>query len=262
MIALFQISSILQPTPLFSILADNSEIVPKSLLKEILSLKKRLRKTLLMNVEDLEAIFENMLPKVWELRVKAFQVISKFDILLEASTKAEADFASIPQKKPELTATVQKLDYGFQLMTEFLKAVLQSPEHAELVFEKLGDKATQIPSFDQICNEMEAAGDKEMQQALKQFLHGSTMMELLILAVDLAAEEDLPLEFNMYHELEYQSAVAVKSYAKFLGVEETKLPWYKSPTGDFQKMLIGGPVLAASDFQFVHERSAHLNSWR
>jgi hypothetical protein len=87
-------------------------------------------------------------------------------------------------------------------------------------------------------------------------------IELLVFAVDIITEEQLPLESGMYYELAYQSAVAVKTYAGFFEITENELPWYSPAENKFQQLLLEGPVLHGDDLQYLYEKREHLNLWR
>ena len=108
---------------------------------------------------------------------------------------------------------------------------------------------------------MKETGDEEAETMLR-FLHGSLLMEPLLLAVDIVADEQLSLDFAMCHEMKYLSALAVEEYAGVIGLDYTKMPWYKPPQTDLQRLLLEGPTLNEADIQYIHEKRSHLNAWR
>ncbi|MEQ1746515.1 MAG: hypothetical protein ABMA02_13880 [Saprospiraceae bacterium] len=74
---------------------------------------------------------------------------------------------------------------------------------------------------------------------------------MILFAIDLAADEQLPLDAGIYYELDYQSAVAVKAYAAALGLDKSQLPWYTYPNNSLEKFLLEGPVVSEVDIEHV-----------
>jgi hypothetical protein len=95
-----------------------------------------------------------------------------------------------------------------------------------------------------------------------ELIQTSLMMELLLLAVDIAATKKLQLTPGICYELDYQSAVTVKAYAVALGLTEEQMPWYQSPENDLERLLLSGPVLEEPEIEYILEKRRHLGEWK
>jgi hypothetical protein len=219
-------------------------------------LKENLRQILLGDYEHLEAALESLLPEVWQLRIKAMPIFAQID-LTDAIKKVEVEFASIPTRMPLLAAAAENLSFGVHLMGKFLKDMLsQNPNLIEDLQQQLSESAA--PSFSEITLQL-TQGEHPI---IANFIHGSVMMEVLLFAIDLADDEQLPLEYGICYELGYQSAVAVEEYGLAIGLTAEKMPWYSPPQNDLQWLLLEGPVLSEPDIQYITEKRKHLNSWK
>lgn len=243
------------PPSWLTLIGTDQVQAPASLMSEVGELSLELEHALQGNYEDLEAVLEGLLPKVWDLRIKALPILAQLDFS-EAMKMAESDFSLIPKKNPSLGPVVEKLVFGFQLMKEFVENLLaQKPKFTkELSKQALGENP---PSFSEMMEQLAVGGFVEAN-----FIHGSLMIDLLLFAVDLSVEKELPLDPSICYELDYQSAVAVKEYASAFGIDKTKVPWYTPPKNNLGKLLAEGPVVSEEDLQYVYEKRAHFNTWK
>lgn len=243
------------PLSWLTILGTHQVQAPTSLLSEVEKLSIQLEQSLQGNYEDLEAALEGMLPKVWDLRIKALPLLAKLD-LTDAIKKVEVDFLLIPKNYPSLAGAAEKLGFGLQLMRKFIENwVAKKPKFTqELSKQLVGENP---PSFPEIMEHLAVGGFAEAN-----LVHGSVMIDLLLFAVDLSAEKQLPLDPSICYELDYQSAVAVKEYASAFGLDRTKVPWYNPPQNNMENLLADGPVVSEQDLQYVLEKRAHFNTWK
>jgi hypothetical protein len=237
-----------------------SELVeaPEGLEKDIQQLRQNMRQVLLGKYEDLEAALEDLLSTVWTLRVQALPFLAQHD-LTEAMKQVELEFVLIPQRFPALASATQKLLFGIQLMTDFVEKLIDvNPDFAKNLPQAISME--QVPSWEEIKKQI----TKQDYQGKTPYtlLRGSLLMELLLFAIDMAADEQLPLEESICYELDYQSAVAVKAYAAAFGIDKTRLPWNAFPKNEMNRLLLEGPVVSEADLEYIHEKRAHLNSWK
>jgi len=246
---------------LLQTLDEEGKQVPASLLRQVEFLKTQLRKSLQEDHSTLEKKLENLFPQAWKLRMQALPLLLDAD-LPEITKKIEDKMALLSQQYPKLSATIGHLTLGIGLMGRFVKHLLDQNPH--FIKDASANLATDIPAptFQDIMASVEKSEASEAK-SFELLLHGSLMMEMLLLAIDLAAEEQLSIEDAMYHELKYQSAVATEDYAfGAFGVDHTSMPWYKPPQNALQHLLIEGPTLSETDLQYTNEKRMHLNSWK
>jgi hypothetical protein len=244
------------PPSWLAVLGEGEITMPEWITEELTMLKMKLRQVLSQDYEYLELALESLLPKVWELRMRVLPILNQLD-LTEALKKVEAEFALIPQRMPSVAAAAEKLNYGLHLMDKWVKTLMSQNTNL------LQDLQQQLPdaspsSFEELIAQL-AHGEN---QTIQKLLHGSLMMELLLFTIDLAADEQIPLDFGVCYELGYQSAVAVEEYASALGHTAEQMPWYSPPQNDLQRLLLEGPVLSEPDIQYITEKRKHLNSWK
>ncbi len=211
------------PPSWLTLIGTDQVQAPALLMSEVGELSLELEQALQGNYEDLEAVLEGLLPKVWDLRIKTLPILAQLD-LSEAMQMVESDFSLIPKKNPSLGPVVEKLVFGFQLMKEFVENLLAlKPKFTkELSKRVLGENP---PSFSEMMEQLAVGG-----WVGENFFHGSLMIDLLLFAVDLSVEKKLPLDPGICYELEYQSAVAVKEYASALGYRKpNRCPGTKAP---------------------------------
>jgi hypothetical protein len=246
---------------LLQTLDEEGKQVPKSLLRQVELLKKKLRKYLQEDHSSLEKKLEQLFPGLWQLRMQALPILLDLD-LSEITKKIEDNMALLSQQHPELRAIIEPLTLGVGIMGRFAKQI--ADQNPEFLFNGSASLATNIatPTFQDVMASLENL-DASEANSFFLLLHGSLMLELLLLAIDLAATEQLPMEDAMYHELKYLSSVATEDYAlAAFGVEHTNMPWYKPPQNALQNLLLEGPTLSETDLQFINEKRMHLNSWR
>lgn len=230
--------------------------VPKGLMREVAQLRNALRDGLLGNYEDFEVVLEELLPKVWELRIQALPLLAQIN-LADALKKVELEFALIPQKIPALAEATDKLMFGLHLMADLAEKLLVAhPEIASEIPQPLF--SGKAPVWEEIKHQTQVGSGN----AAFNFLEGSLRIELLLFALDLAADEHLSLNTNICYELNYQSAVAVKTYASAFGLDKTQMPWYAPPYTALEELLLEGPVVSEAEMEYIHDKRAHLNSWK
>lgn len=246
------------PPSWLTLMDDEQMELPRWLLVELENLKKDLRQALLGEYENLEAALENMLPKVWGLRMKALPFIAQVDPS-EAVKKIELEFSLLLERFPDLAGAANKLMFGLHLMTEFVGKIIEDNPNL------LKDLPHQLSGQDLLSWQEVTAqfSTKDNSRAMADNLfHGSLMMELLLFAVDLAAGEDISLDQGICYELDYQSAVAVKTYAAAFGLGADQMPWYQQPKNELEQLLLEGPVLAEPEIEYILEKRRHLNTWK
>jgi len=242
------------PSSWLTLIGSEVVDVPKEILKEVEQLRKALRQGLMGRHEEIEASFEELLPAVWDLRIRALPLLAQID-LSEALKKIELEFLRVPQRFPALADAVQKLLFGLQLMTDFVEKLLAA--RPSLTTELPKQLSTEkMPSWHEIANQ------DTTDFTTYSLIHASLQMELLLFAIDLAADEQLPLQVGICYELDYLSATAIKTYAAAFGLEQTQLPWYAAPNNNVGKLLLEGPVVSEADLEYVHKKRAHLNTWK
>jgi hypothetical protein len=242
------------PTSWLTLLGSEIRDVPQGMNREMEQLRMRLRQGLLGRHEEIEALLEELLPAVWDLRIRALPLLAQTN-LSEALKKVELEFSLVPQRFPALADAVQKLLFGLHLMSEFVEKFLAA--NPNLTTELSGQLATEkMPSWHEIVNQ----GTTDFPAY--SLIHASLRMELLLFAIDLATDEQLPLQVGVCYELDYLSATTVKAYAAPFGLEQTQMPWYAAPKNNVGKLLLEGPVVSEADLEYVHEKRAHLNTWK
>lgn len=247
------------PPALLILLDEQALEIPEALKLQVEKLKQYIRESLFQDYEILETSLENKLPEVWDLRMRALPILAQFD-LTEALQKVQQEFAFIPQQYPPLKEAAGKLNYGLHLMTQFVEKLLSAdPKWAQHLPHKL--HTVDLPPYREIMASLVLNGAPD-NNTLLNLIHGSLMMELLLFVLDIAAEEQLPLDEAICYELNYQSAVAVKQYAGAFGSGDTRMPWYQSPQNDLQRLLLTGPTLNEPDIQYIREKQSHFNSWK
>ncbi len=246
------------PSSWLTLIGSELVEVPEGLSREVEQLRKALRKGLLGRYEELETLLEELLPRVWELRIRALPLLAQTD-LAEALKKVEVEFSLMPQRFPALAEAAIKLLFGLHLMTGFVEKLLATnPEITTKLPQRLS--ADKMPTLEEIKGlALSKSGNEVLAYNLIQ---GSLLMDLLFFAMDLAADEHLPLDVGICYELEYQSAIAVKTYAAAFGMDKTQMPWYVPPQNTLEKILLEGPVVSEADVEYVHEKRAHLNTWK
>ncbi|MFN0014945.1 MAG: hypothetical protein ACKVU2_10390 [Saprospiraceae bacterium] len=238
-----------------------SELVtpPEGVAKDLKVLKNNIRQALLGRYENLEQTFEGLLPVVWSLRVRVLPMLAQFD-LVDTLKNAELHFSRLPQQIPALAGATEKLLFGMHLMKDFVEKLLaENPNFETELAEGLTHLPEKIPTWEEI--EGMIFSENGFGTVAFKLIHGSLMMELILFAVDLAADEHLPLDTGICYELDYQSAVAIKTYAGAFGLDKSQMPWHTYPNNSLDKFLLEGPVVSESDMEYVHEKRMHLNSW-
>lgn len=247
------------PPSWLTLLESEKVKIPQGLMTAFVALKKDIREILLGKHEDFETNIEGLLQKTWELRIQAIPVLLKQDFS-EALKKAGREFSLIPQRYPTLSKAVRKLEFGLHLMTQFVEGLatktMDWPISPQQVIQSVPPE-----SLNDLIAQLARNGNPESGKLL-HMLQGSLMVEILIFAIDLAADEQLPLDPGICYELEYQAAVAVKEYAAAFGIDKTQMPWYARPKNEMENLLVEGPVVSEADLQYVMEKRAHLNSWK
>lgn len=247
-------------TNLLQVLQEEGMKLPLNLQRQINALKSKLRKALQQDHEALEGVLESLLPTVWELRIQALPILAKTD-LKEALEKVQQEVNMLPQRYPSLSDVVERLAFGIQLMSQFTQQLIhQHPDVFNQASVALLPDSPHV-SYEKIIAQLKETGDEEAN-IMTSFLHGSLLMEPLLISVDMAAEEQIQLDAAMCYELKYQSALAVEDYAKIIGLDYSQMPWYKAPQTDLQRLLLNGPTLNEADLQYILEKQSHLNTWR
>lgn len=251
-------SPTVSPSSWLTLIGSELVEVPKDLEREVVRLKETLRQGLLGNYEELDSLLEELLPRVWELRVQVLPLLAKIN-LAEALKKVELEFALIPQKIPALTDATEKLLFGVHLMTGLAEKLLAA--HPEIT-RKMSKPffAGEAPTWAEIKHEVLV--DSNSGSIAFNLLEGSLRIELLLFALDLAADEHLSLDAGICYELNYQSAVAVKTYASAFGLDKKEMPWHTPPYTALEELLLEGPVVSETEMGYVHEKRSHLNSWK
>lgn len=246
------------PTSWLTLIGSELVEVPKELEREVERLKESLRKGLLGNYEELDSLLEELLPRVWKLRIQASPLLAKIN-LAEALKKVELEFALIPQKIPALADATEKLQFGLHLMTGLAEKLLAT--HPEITREMSQPVfAGEAPTWEEIKHGVLV--DSNSGNVAFNLLEGSLRIELLLFALDLAADEQLSLDAGICYELNYQSAVAVKSYASAFGLDKKEMPWHTPPYTALEELLLEGPVVSEAEMKYVHEKRSHLNTWK
>ncbi len=242
---------------LLEVLQEEGIQVPVHLIDQINTLKRALLEALLQNYEPFKSTLENLLPSVWNLRMEALPILVEMD-LTEAMKNVELEVSMLPEKHPALSDVVERLHFGLLLMAQLTQSLLEQNSDA---FNQAISDTTAFASYESVITELKEVNDSTSEITIN-FLHGSLLMELLILCAHTIADEQLTIDPALYYELKYQSALAVEEYAGILGLDHTKMPWYKSPQNYLQHLLLEGPTLSESDLKYIHEKQTHLNSWK
>lgn len=235
---------------------ENGIPVSTILQKSVEQLKSSINTALKTDETLLEATLQSLFPIVWQLRLEAIPFLTEFD-LTEGVQKIDAELEEVGNSIPDLKETVDQLKFGLTLMVQLTEQLLaQNP----LLFQQMTEvPAPQLPSYQSLIAEI-ASNSSDASNIIIQFLQGSLMLELLLLAQHQIANRKLPLEKAMYHELQYLSAVAVQQYAEALGIDKTKMPWHKPAFSDFQQFLLEGPLASEEQLQYIKEKSVHFNT--
>jgi hypothetical protein len=254
-----QFSDMLLPQvpSLLEALQDAGTPVPKHLLHGVEQLKEKIQVALQVEEDQLEENLEALFPELWQLRLATLPFLANLEIT-EGLHKIGIDLQSVSAHVPQLKATVERLQFGIELMAKFVQKLLEGDPY--LLWKITESTANQVFDYDammaQIC-----LTEKNQNTLTSDFLHSSLMIELLLFALHQIAEGYSTPETAMYYELEYLSAEAIKQYAAGLGIDQTQLPWYQSPLSDFQDFLLAGPVANAEQLQFIKEKRTHFNTW-
>ncbi len=254
-----QFSDMLLPQvpSLLEALQDAGTPVPKHLLNGVEQLKEKIQVALQVDEDQLEENLEALFPELWQLRMASLPFLANLEIT-GALLKIRIDLQSVSAHVPQLKATVERLQFGIELMAKFMQKSLENePDLLWKIAESISNLAI---DYDAILAQISLT-EKDQTKLTSDFLHSSLMIELLLFALHQIEEGYSAPETAMYHELEYLSAEAIKQYAAGLGIDQTQLPWYQSPLSDFQDFLLAGPVANAEQLQFIKEKRTHFNTW-
>lgn len=232
--------------------------IPEDLHREVDELKSALQKALEGEYENLEAALEEMLPSVWTIRLHAMPLLAKVDIRA-LSEFVYTEFSQITKNHPRLYTAAEKLVFGLELMEE-LTSLLGGPPPDFMKQVARDLQKAGFSSLSEVNAQLIAEGNEGKKVA--ELIQASLMMELLLLAVDIAATKKLQLTPGICYELDYQSAVTVKAYAVALGLTEEQMPWYQSPENDLERLLLSGPVLEEPEIEYILEKRRHLGEWK
>jgi len=252
-------SKFFQPPSMLRLLEDSTVSLPEPIRMEVQQLKDKLQTILLGDYQAIETALPALLPKVWALRMQALPFLAKIDIK-QTIYDVSAHFLMLRTEHPELSGPLDKLQFGLEQMKKFISVLMETnPE----IFEAFKSRTNhEAPNFETLVNSFHEGGTDEALRFL-QILQSSLMMELLLFAIDLTAEHQLPLSIGVLHELNYQSAVTVESYGvALIGMQSTEMPWYQPTQNKLQQLLYAAPVADAEQLRFLEEKRAHFNAWR
>lgn len=250
---LFQTPSMLR------LLEDPQIDLPASIHLEVRQLKDKLQSILLGDFQEMEAALQALLPNVWSLRLQALPFLAKIDVQ-QAIHDLSDHFLALREQHPELNGPLNKLQFGLELMNQFLTVLPTA--HSDM-FEAIAEHtALEVPDFDTLVNALLVEGT-DGSGRMVQIVRASLTMELLLFALDLTVERELSLENGVLHELNYQSATTVETYAHALfDMQSEEMPWYQAPQNELQRLLYAAPVADAEQLRFVEEKRAHFNTWK